>query len=288
MVQLTSITAYMPPPPAADPFRPVLHRIVSSKQETADTFTLVMDPTDEALPAPRPGQFNMLWAWGAGEVPISVSVTGEGKRLVHTIRDVGGVTSVLCAAAPGDLLGARGPFGTAWPIDAAVGMDLVIIAGGIGLAPLRPVVHAAIQNIGRFRSAALVVGARSVNELLYRSELDAWWKESPVMVRTTVDRPSEDWNGNVGTVVHEMPRLTFDPAQTVAMLCGPEIMIRFAARHLEERGVPSSRIWVSLERNMHCGARRCGHCQLGPAFVCSDGPVMTWETAESLLGVPEL
>jgi len=268
--------------------RPVLYRVVSTVHETDVTVTMTLEAESEPVPAIAPGQFNMLWSWGVGEAPISASATtGEGV-LVHTVRDVGGVTGALCAKERGDVVGIRGPFGRGWDVDSARDGDVVIVAGGIGLAPLRPVVHAALAERSAFRGVSLVVGARSAEELLFRSELDGWWREGAITVRTIVDRGSEDWQGNVGIVTNELPRVPIDPGRTVAMVCGPEVMMRFVALHLVERGVAAERIQVSLERNMQCAIAHCGHCQLAGSFVCTDGPVVTWDVAQPLLEVREL
>jgi len=268
--------------------RPVLYRVASTTHETDVTVTMTLEPEAESIPPVAPGQFNMLWSWGVGEVPISASATRSDGALVHTIRDVGGVTGALCAKEGGEVVGVRGPFGRGWDIESARGGDLVIVAGGIGLAPLRPVVHAALEDRSAFGRVALVVGARTSSELLFRAELDGWWHDGAIAVRTIVDRASADWQGNVGIVTNELPRVPVDPDRTVAMVCGPEVMMRFAALNLIERGVAPDRIQVSLERNMQCAIAHCGHCQLGGTFVCTDGPVLTWQAAIPLLEVREL
>ena len=267
---------------------PVPHRVVDVVHETRETVTLTLEPLSDPIAAPTAGQFSMLWAWGAGEVPISVSELADGGLLVHTIRDVAGVTKTLCAARRGDVLGVRGPYGRGWGIDAARGHDLVIVAGGIGLAPLRPVVHAVLSDRQAFGHVSLVVGARTEQELLFRAELDGWWHAHEIDVRTIVDRSSPGWSGSVGVVTGELVGLTIDPASTRAMVCGPEVMMRVVAQHLTDRAVPASAIEVSVERNMQCAVKTCGHCQLGPFFACTDGPVLTWDVVESLLTVREL
>lgn len=271
-----------------DPMRPVLYRVVDNVHETDATATLSLQPLEEALRTGTPGQFNMLWSWGVGEVPISSSALPPSELLVHTIRDVGGVSHALCRAEPGAVVGVRGPFGHGWDLGAVGDHAVVLVAGGIGLAPLRPVVHAILAERNRFADVSLVVGARAAGELLFRQELDAWWQERRISVRTIVDRPSLDWHGSVGIVTNELPRVSIDPRRTTAMICGPEIMMRFVATHLVNRGVSAQRIFVSLERNMQCAIEHCGHCQLGGSFVCADGPVLTWEVAQPLLAVPEL
>lgn len=267
---------------------PQLYRVTATRQETAETRTMVLAPDGPRIEPIAPGQFNMLWTWGAGEVPISVSECTSSGELVHTIRDVGGVTSVLCAKAAGDTVGVRGPFGRGWDLEAAKGRDLVMIAGGIGLAPLRPVIYYVLSHRAQFGEVWLVMGARTPDELLFRAELDSWWHDGVIKVRTTVDRGGPGWEGNVGIVTLELPRVNVDPQRTVAMVCGPEVMMRFVSLNLEERGVTPDRIQVSLERNMQCAIQHCGHCQLAGYFVCTDGPVVTWEAAMPLMEVREL
>lgn len=267
---------------------PVPHRVVGVVHETRETVTLTLEPVGDRVPSPVAGQFTMLWAWGAGEVPISVSALEPDGVLVHTIRDVAGVTKTLCASRPGDVLGVRGPYGTGWGIEAARGRDLVLVAGGIGLAPLRPVVHAVLADRASFGRVLLVVGARTEQELLFRGELDGWWHSRDITVRTIVDRASPGWAGSVGVVTMELVGLDIDPATTYAMVCGPEVMMRVVAQHLTDRGVPPEMIEVSIERNMQCAVKTCGHCQVGPYFACTDGPVLTWDVVDALLTVREL
>jgi NAD(P)H-flavin reductase len=227
----------------------------------------------------------MIYAFGVGEVPISVS--GQpGGALVHTVRAVGPVTEAICAAEPGATLGIRGPLGNSWPIEAARGCDVVVVAGGIGLAPLRPVLYRALAGRGDYGRVVLLYGGRTPADLLYTDELEAWRETMDVDV--TVDSADETWSGKVGVVPKLIASAQLDPATAHAFVCGPEIMMRFAAEALEERGVPAERIHVSLERNMRCGVGHCGHCQLGPTLVCLDGPVYTYGEIEQLLGVRSL
>ncbi|GLZ27920.1 oxidoreductase [Lentzea sp. NBRC 105346] len=256
---------------------PTPYRVVTRTVETHDSATLVLRPVAESLPTFRPGQFAMLYAHGVGEVPISVSgIPGDGT-LVHTIRAVGAVSRALHDAAQGTVLGARGPFGTAWRLDDVE--DLLVVAGGIGLAPLRPVLtHPA-------RRTVLVAGARTPQDLLYEKEIVSL---SDVEAVLTVDRGDHDWHGRIGFVTEPLASVPLDPACTTALLCGPEPMMRFCARTLLGRGVPAGRIQVSLERNMQCGVGLCGHCQLGPMLLCREGPVVPYPVAEPLLLAKEL
>jgi NAD(P)H-flavin reductase len=267
---------------------PVPYRVVERSTETADTWTLELEPLGESI-RPRPGQFNMLYAPGVGEAPISTS--GNPVRmsgLTHTIRSVGAVTARLCASEPGTVIGVRGPFGTTWPLDEAVGGDLVIIAGGIGLAPLRPALYDVLSRRDDFASVTLLVGARTPGDLLYPRELEEWRGRFDLDVGVTVDAAGATWRGKVGVVTTLVPRAAFDPERTVAFVCGPEIMMTYAARALRDRGLARERIWVSMERNMHCGLGHCGHCQLGPCLICRDGAVFRLDHVERLMEVREL
>ncbi len=279
------------PEPAAPPGAMVSlpYRVSAKRRETRDTWTLGLEPEDEAIAPLAPGQFTMLYAFGAGEVPISTSadLTNPGP-LVHTIRAVGAATRAICAAEPGDTLGVRGPFGTAWPVREAEGRDVVLLAGGIGLAPLRPVIHHVLEFRGRYGALAILYSGRAPDELLYMEQLREWGARRDVGVQITVDQAAPDWRGDVGVVTTLIRRARFDPARALAMVCGPEIMMRFTLSALMDRGMPIEDIHVSLERSMKCAIGHCGHCQLGPLFVCKDGPVVRHDRVDRLLRVAEL
>jgi NAD(P)H-flavin reductase len=272
------------------PEPPVLYEVLDRAQETHDTWTLWLAPGDgsAAIEPFEPGQFAMLYAFGAGEAPISVSAVEDGGVVVHTIRAVGAVTRALCASQPGGVVGVRGPFGTAWPLAVAEGGDLVLIAGGIGLAPLRPVVRAVLAGRERFGEVTILYGGRAPRELLYVSEVEDWRGRFDVDVDVIVDAADGGWRGRVGVVTRLIPRAVFDPERTIAMMCGPEVMMRFAAAALKDRGLADDRVWLSLERSMACGVGHCGHCQLGPLFICKDGPVVRRDAVEPLMRVAEL
>lgn len=289
---MTALTESHP----ADAAVPHPYRVVKRRVETYDTVTIELEhsPAAPAGPLPEfaPGQFAMLTAYGIGEVPISLSgvvSSGDGRppRLVHTLRAVGAVTRALHGTRPGGVVGVRGPYGTTWDVPSAAGRDVLVVAGGIGLAPLRPVVRAVVADRARFRRAALLVGARTPADLLYTDELGQW-RDHGVEVAVTVDRPADGWTGHVGVVTTLLPSAGVDPAGSVAFVCGPEVMMRLTARALVAAGVAPRRVRVSLERNMRCGVGWCGHCQLGPMLVCRDGPVVDYERAAPLLGVREL
>ena len=265
---------------------PLPYRVIDREIETRDSATLRLEPVGAAMPAVQPGQFTMLYAPGVGEVAISVS--GVNGVLSQTIRDVGAVSRALHAAEPGAIIGARGPYGRGWDLPSAEGMDIVIVAGGVGLAPLRPLVVAAMADAANFGRVTLIAGARGHREFLFQNELAKWAREPALNLEQTVDVAEPDWTGHVGFVTEPLSRLRVDADRTVAFMCGPEPMMRFAAQVLLRKGVPAERIRVSLERNMKCGIALCGHCQLGPLLVCRDGPVVTYDVAAPLLTVREL
>jgi NAD(P)H-flavin reductase len=267
---------------------PVPYRVRSRAQETSDTWTLELDPLAEPV-LPRPGQFDMLYAYGVGEVPISTSGSREADGvLTHTVRAVGAVTTALCALDAGGVIGVRGPFGNEWPLAEAVGGDLLVVAGGIGLAPLRPAVRHALAQRDEYGTVSVLIGARTPGDLLFVHEIEEWRARLDAEVDVTVDAAAAGWRGRVGLVTELIPGAVFDPATTTALVCGPEVMMVFVVRALLDRGLPLERIWLSMERNMRCGVGHCGHCQLGPSIVCLDGPVFRGDEIVPLLGVREL
>jgi anaerobic sulfite reductase subunit B len=283
---MATIPATEPAAPGA--MAPEPYRVVGRTVETHDTVTIELEPLGRPV-RPQAGQFAMLYAFGVGEVPISTSGRpGAGGRLVHTVRAVGAVTSALAASEPGDVIGVRGPFGTAWPVAEAEGGDLLAVAGGIGLAPLRPAIYHTLASRDHFETVCLLVGARTPQELLFTDELESWRGRFDLEVDVTVDAAVGDWHGRVGLVTKLIPRAAFEPERTTALVCGPEIMMAFTARALLEQGIPRDRIWVSFERNMQCGVGHCGHCQVGPLLVCRDGPVLRYDAVAKLMEVREL
>lgn len=266
------------------PLTPRPARVLGWRRETRESVTIAVEP---AAAGWRPGQFNMLYAFGVGEVPISISGDpARSDRVVHTVRSVGMVSDALCRLRRGEWVGVRGPYGSAWPLDAARGRDVLVVAGGVGLAPLRPVVHELVRHRADFGRVTLLYGARTPGDLLFRSELERWRRRIDVLV--TVDAAADGWTGDVGVVPALLRRARFDPAGAVAMLCGPEVMMRFALAELRGLGVPDPATWISMERNMHCAIGLCGHCQLGAAFVCRDGPVFRADRIAWMLGVREV
>jgi NAD(P)H-flavin reductase len=272
------------------PMLPDLYKVQQVRRETDDAFTLEL-----ALAAGRrpfrfsAGQFNMLYVHGTGEVPISISGDpGSLVTLVHTTRAVGAVTRAMRGLKAGDMLGVRGPFGVGWPVEQAVGHDVLVVAGGIGLAPLRPTIYHLLANRDRYGKVVILYGTRTPADILFRKQVESWRARLDVEVYVTVDHATEGWHGNVGVVTKLIPKAPFDRTRTVAMICGPEIMMRFTALELEKRGIDTDHIYVSMERNMKCGIGLCGHCQCGATFICKDGPVFRYDAIQGLLSQREI
>ena len=267
--------------------RPSRYRVRRVRGENVDTFTMEFEALDRSEPtAFAPGQFNMLYVFGNGEVPISIcGKTRHGFE--HTTRTVGTVTRAISRLRRGDVVGVRGPFGSCWPLAEARHRDVVMVAGGIGLAPLRAALHALRGRSSGHRRLTLIYGVRTAEEMLYRQELQDL-RDAGLQLFVTVNRATGDWRGNVGVVTSLIPRVPFDPRDCLAMVCGPELMMRFSVEELIKRGVPEERIFLSLERNMKCAVGFCGHCQFGPEFLCRDGPVFRCDRIRKWLNIAEL
>ncbi len=275
---------------ATHPWVPVPFVVLERKSETPDTITLVLAPKGKSEKLSfRPGQFNMLYVFGVGEAAISISGDAQVRdRYTHTIRTVGKVTQALHAVGEGDVVGVRGPYGTGWPVPEAHGQDVVIVAGGLGLPPLRPVIYEMIRHRDRYGRIEVIYGARTPKDLVHYDEIQGWRTRSDLRFQTTVDTAGREWYGDVGVVTTRLPDTRFEPGRTVAFLCGPEIMMKLTAQALVARGIPAESIWLSLERNMKCAVGICGHCQFGPDFVCRNGPVFRYSDIERFFGVREL
>lgn len=270
MTEAVQSCAQPPGPMAPEPWE-LLDRV----EDTHDTFSLCLRPTSRWRNF-QPGQFNMIYSFGVGECAISISSDpADPLTITHTIRRVGVVTNALAQLRPGDAIGVRGPFGTGWPLAEAAGRDVLFVAGGIGLAPLRPAIRSVLRDRERFGRVILLLGARTPGDLLYEDELAEWKSEMNVIV--TVDRGTPDWTGHVGVVTNRITPAKLDARRTIAMTCGPEIMMRYTVAELQKAGLPGDRIYVSMERNMKCAVGFCGHCQYGPEFICKDGPVFRYD-----------
>ncbi len=271
------------------PMVPRPFEVVRRRQDTRDTVTLALQPRDGVPLAFSPGQFTMVDVFGVGEVPISISGDpAQPQVLLHTVRDVGNVTHRLVAVRRGDVLGIRGPFGTGWQVGDGAGGDVVIVAGGIGLAPLRPAILEVLAHREQYGTVTVLYGTRTPEDTLFARELETWRGRFDVDVDVTVDYGPPAWRGRVGLVTGLIPRAGFDPTRSLALICGPEVMMRFVAAALADRGVAKERIRLSLERNMRCGVGLCGHCQLREIFACVDGPVVTYDRVERLVTAREV
>lgn len=275
--------------PLPDAFVPQVYRVEGVRRELSDTVTLQLKPIAGRRPSFAPGQFNMLYVFGLGEVPISMSGDRTDDAVfVHTVRDVGAVSGAIAKLEAGATIGIRGPFGTSWPVTAAEGADVVMVAGGLGIAPLRPAISEILANRRRYGRIVILVGSRNPKDMLYRHELEEWRRRLDVEIEVTVDHADSDWRGNVGVVPALIARAVFDPEETIALICGPEVMMRFTVSALRDAGVPSDRIYLSMERNMKCAIGLCGHCQFGSAFICKDGPVMRYDRIAGIFAVREI
>lgn len=273
-----------------DPMVSVPYLVRKVAKETPDTFTLTLEPENGANGTLfQPGQFSMLWVFGVGELPISISGhPAQRDRLVYTVRSVGQATHALVSQSAGGCVGVRGPFGSGWPAEAAKGRDIIVVAGGIGLAPLRPLIYEVLHNRQDYGRLVVLYGARSPRDLLYRKELAAWTRHRETQVLVTVDYGGLGWRGHVGVVTTLFKYARLQPSRSTAMVCGPEIMMRFVARELEAHGLACGDIYLSMERNMKCAVGFCGHCQYGPHFICKDGPIFPYEQLRPLLEKYEL
>lgn len=266
---------------------PEVWKVYQNRPETADTVTLEL-ATDHPK-AFAPGQFNMLYVFGVGEVPISISGSShESVTLFHTVRNVGAVSRALCALQPGQELGLRGPYGSSWPILQSQGKDIIVMAGGLGLAPVRPIIYEILNNRKAYGHVWLLYGCRQPEDILFGHQVREWRSRFDLEVNVTVDKATSDWYGSVGVITNLVKNLALSPENTVAFVCGPEIMMRYSALELVKKGLSEDNIHLSMERNMHCAIGLCGHCQYGPQFVCKEGPIFTYARLKPLLTIREV
>lgn len=262
-----------------DPYTPMLCRVIDNVRESMDVFSITLEAPLERPYRFKAGQFNMLYGFGIGESAISISSSPQAhETITHTIRTVGSVTNHLAKLKTGDMLAIRGPYGTAWPITQAKGKSVLLIAGGIGIAPLKPVIHELIKHRSLYKNITVLYGTRTPNDLIFQSEYSDWKKN--ITFDYIVDHADLNWHGNIGVVTSLIQSHLNEPQDTVIMMCGPEVMMRFCLLECVQSGVPVSNIYLSMERNMQCGFGQCGHCQWGPYFICKDGPVMQFSAIE--------
>jgi NAD(P)H-flavin reductase len=270
---------------------PKLFKVTERKQLNPETFTLAAESEDGSPFSFGPGQFNMLYVFGKGEIPISISGEPERTdRVIHTVQDVGAVSHAFCELQPGESFGLRGPFGRGWPVEEAKGRDVLLMAGGLGLAPLRPVLYHVLANRDDYNRVVVLYGARNRERLLFEDELRQWRQRFDLEIMVTLDLANPKWHGRVGVVTSlgRPASQMVDMSEAVAFVCGPHIMMRFSARELLKRGISADRLYISAERNMKCAVGHCGHCQFGPKFLCKDGPVFAYSELSPWLEVREL
>lgn len=270
------------------PMTPVFVPVRNKRRDTKDTVSFDLDTSQIAWNGFQPGQFNMLYAFGVGEIPISISGDPAKQSVItHTVRAVGAVSEAIVNLEDGDMIGLRGPFGGSWPVDECKGKDVVIMAGGLGLAPLSPLIYEIVNHRNDYGEVALVYGTRDPESILFENELDGF-KNAGIQVEVTVDRAEKEWKGQVGVVTSLLPDVYFNSDNVIANLCGPEVMMRFGAAALRDEGVASDRMYISMERNMKCGVVSCGHCQFGPTFLCREGPVFRYDKVQQILNIREI
>jgi NAD(P)H-flavin reductase len=270
--------------------QPFWAEIVKIEQQAPNVKTYWLkfkDPKIQEAYSFKPGQFNLLSVPGYGEAAISVSSHPQNKEAIgHTIRLTGNVTYAIDRLGVGGMLGVRGPFGSYWPLDQLKGKDIYIAAGGIGLPPLRPVIYEIIDNRSDYGKVVLIYGARTPENLQFAEEYGTW-EDGGIELMVCVDSCDDTWSGLVGVVPMLFYSLRIDPKKGALLTCGPEIMIHFAVYEAIARRIPRDLIFVSLEKNMKCGYGSCGHCQLGPYFVCKDGPIFDYEQIGPYLEVED-
>jgi NAD(P)H-flavin reductase len=262
--------------------------IVEKIREAEDINTYRLQIVDEQMRRQfrfKAGQFNMVYLFGVGEVAISiVSDPDQPEFLDHTIRAVGRITKAIAALHPGEVLGIRGPFGQGWPLEEARGRNVVIVTGGLGCAPVVGAIEYIFRRRAHYGAVKILHGVKTPHDLLYRERFDAWRRHPDTEVLLTSDQPDKTWSYHIGVVTELFERVSIDPAKSVVLMCGPEIMMRLGVPILMRRGIPAAAIHVSLERHMECGIGLCGHCQMGPYFLCKDGPVMRYDRVAQWLG----
>ena len=273
--------------PLLEPHWAEVKAITPESEGIATYWLKFADPAEQETYTFQPGQFNMVYLPGFGESAISISSDPSDPSVIgHTIRFVGNVTRAVSRLKVGDIVGLRGPFGTHWPMNEIEGKDVFIACGGIGLPPLRPALHHIMHNREKYGKVTLLYGARTAGDLMFPNEYEQW-RRAQIDVEVTVDRGDSSWTGRVGVVPMWFYQFRIDARKTAVLTCGPEVMIRFVIFEALARRVPVENIYVSLERNMQCGQGSCGHCQMGPYFICKDGPVFRFAALQSFFNVEE-
>lgn len=273
----------------ANPYLPHVARIVERRQDAPTIFTLRLAFDDDKLQSQyrfQPGQFNMVYLYGVGEVAISIVSDPQDEPLFgHTIRVVGRVTEGLAKLQPGDRVGIRGPYGRGWPLAAAAGKNVLIVTGGLGCAPVVSVIGYVMRRRAEYGKLTIIQGVKHSADLIYRQQYEAWSREPDTEVLIAANASAGHWPWHVGQVTELIAQAQIAPESTVAMMCGPEGMMLAAAKILLQRGLSEKQIYFSTERNMHCALGHCGHCQFGGKFVCRNGPVFDYSEIKALFGI---
>lgn len=269
---------------------PVPYTILDKHLENDKLLTFTLEPQgEESIDPIKPGQFNMLYVFGVGEIPISVSsLLTPHPTLIHTIQDVGAVSKAITGLNKGDTIGVRGPFGTVWPVEKAYGKDVIIMAGGVGLCPVRPIIETILDNREQFGEVNILYGARNPDDIIFHHDIISWQSDPSINFLITVDHAFSQWRGNVGVVTHLMEKARFNPDNTIVYICGPEVMMRFGAYACLAAAIPENHIYISMERNMKCAIGFCGHCQFGPYFICKDGAVFPYDDLKPYLNLAKI
>ena len=269
----------------SSPYLPHEAEIFQRLEETPHIFTLRLRFTDPDIHEQyqfEPGQFNMLYVYGVGEVPISIVSDPQDEHAYdHTIRRLGRVTNVLADLKEGDRIGVRGAYGRGWPVQQAEGRDVVLITGGLGCAPVVSVINYVLKRRDRYRRLIIMQGVKHADDLIWREKYEIWNKQEDTQVVLAASQGGAGWPWATGHITELVSEIDFDPQNCTVMMCGPEGMMIAAIKELLPRNVPESSIWLSMERNMQCAIGHCGHCQHGPNFVCKDGPVFTYPEIKS-------
>ncbi|KGP63352.1 Ni/Fe hydrogenase subunit gamma [Legionella norrlandica] len=272
-----------------DPYLPKEVEIVKRTQESSSIFTLHLRITDEEQHKQfqfYPGQFNMLYLYGVGEVAISIVSDPRRKAtLSHTIRAVGRVTKAMQQLQVGDRLGMRGPFGVGWPLEKVKGKDVIVLTGGLGCAPSVSIINYVIRRRNHYGKLSILQGVKHSEDFIFRKQYAQWQKSPHTEVYIAADQAGPKWPWSVGYVTDMIDNITIQPENSVVMMCGPEMMMNTAVKVFTEKGIPESNIYLSMERNMECGIGHCGHCQYGGLFVCKDGPVFAYTQVKELFKV---
>ncbi|GBE08059.1 anaerobic sulfite reductase subunit B [bacterium BMS3Bbin11] len=271
-----------------NPYLPMTAEIIEYIQESPNMYTLRLQFTDPAIQLAynfEPGQFNMLYLYAVGEIPISIVSDPKDDDIIdHTIRAVGRVSNAMSSLNVGDVIGVRGPYGRGWPVLEAEQHDVVIVTGGLGCAPVVSAINYIANRRERFGKLNIVQGVKHSSDLIWRKRYDHWRELPDTRVLLAADDGDPIWPFHIGRVTDLFEQMVFDREQAIVMLCGPEAMMRVVVNYILEQGVAENKIWLSMERNMQCGIGHCGHCQYGSKFVCRDGPVFNYEELKPLFG----